>query len=170
MPLKFTPKTEEEVKSAGMFDPGVYDFEIVKAEDQTSKAGNDMVKIVLKVFHQNGDFILMSDYLLTDESMAFKLRHCCAAIGILPKYESGELESGDFVTGTGQIKLKIDKGKPKKDEGGNLTGEMYPDRNGVVDYIPARSEEEKNTAAKNHGLDKTGGKKKNELNDAIPWD
>lgn len=160
--MKFEPKTEAQVSSYQTYAPGVYDFEIVKATDETSKAGNDMIKVVLKIFGNDGTSSIISDYLLTNEEMAYKLRHCCSAIGIIKKYESGELEAGDFVTGVGKVKLKIDKGKEKDDKSG-----FYQDRNAVVDYIAGddRSASEKEKSDKNHGLKRNKAK----LDDSIPF-
>lgn len=156
MGLKFQPKTEAEVNTRKLWPAGEYDFEIVKAEDAVSKAGNAMIKIVLKIFDRSGEYILLSDYLLSDEAMAFKLRHCCEAVGILGKYETGELEAGDFVTGAGQLKLKVRKS----------TDPNYPeDQNQIADYIKPdeRTPKEKATSKKNHGI-------VDELNDSLPPD
>lgn len=160
--MKFTPKTEAEVSQFQVFPAGIYDFEIVKAEDVVSKAGNEMIKAVLKVYDRDGKYNLVTDYLLSDEAMAFKLCHCCAAIGILPKYEAGELVGGDLVSGTGQVKLKIDKGKPKDDG----SGDMYQDKNAVTDYVvpDSRTQEQKKQMDKNHGTSIA-----DKLDDSIPF-
>lgn len=144
--MKFEPKSETEVNTRKLWPAGEYDFEIVKGENTISKAGNDMIKIVLKIMDPNGEYILLSDYLLSDEAMAFKLRHCCAAIGIIGKYESGDLDGGDFVTGTGRLKLKVRKSTDPK----------YPDdQNQIQDYLAPdeRTPAEKARSKKNHGLD-----------------
>lgn len=153
--MKFNPKSADEVNTRKLWPAGTYDFEIVKAEDTVSKAGNDMVKIVLKIFNQAGDYILLSDYLLSDEAMAFKLRHCCEAIGILAKYETGQLEAGDFVSGTGVLKLRVRKS----------TDPQYPeDQNQINDYMPAHEKEEAAPVKK-----KKAKSAADDLNDEVPW-
>lgn len=125
--MKFTPKTEEEVNAFSITPEGVYDFEIISAFDTTSKAGNDMIKLMINFYDKEGNLKSIDDYLL--EAMAYKLRHAAEACGLLKKYESGELEADDFVGKTGKFKLGISKGKAKPDGG------TYPDKNDVKDYI-----------------------------------
>lgn len=158
--MKYQPITSEEAKQAQfkLLEPGVYDFEIISAQDKTSKSGNEMIELKLKVFDSNGNSSHVFDYLLP-EKMAYKFRHCCEAIEIIDKYEGGELVADDFIGGTGEVKIKIDKNKDAN----------YPDKNAVVDYLGKRSKEERETTAKNHGIKKK--KASEELNDAIPdWD
>jgi hypothetical protein len=121
--MRFSPKSEKEIAEDGLFQPGTYDFEIISAEDATSKNGNDMIKLGLKVFDQEGYHRLVTDYLL--ESIAYKLRHAAECCGMLSDYERGTLDASDFEGKAGQLKLKI-----KKDKEGN-----YPDQNAVTDYI-----------------------------------
>lgn len=157
--MKVTPRTEAEVaqSSRPVWPAGEYDFEIVKATDKTSKSGNEMIETVLKVFNAEGEFILVFDYLMDLESMAFKIKHCCEAIGISQKYEAGEVVADDLVTGTGRLKLKIDKSKDEK----------YGDKNAVVDYLVQ-------TGADAADPEFGGGKRKKadrakELDDTIPF-
>lgn len=151
--MKVQPKTEQEINQSRrrLFPNGIYDFEIVKAMDKTSKAGNEMIETMVKVFDSSGDSTMVFDYLMDTETMAFKLKHCCESIGILAKYESGELVSGDFVTGVGKLKLKIQKSKDP----------AYPeDKNVIEDYLVPKSAEEKKQLEKNHGI---------KLDDSIPF-
>ena len=50
MPLEFQPKTEEELKTFVLLPEGEYDFDVIGAEEQTSKSGNAMIKLTLKVY------------------------------------------------------------------------------------------------------------------------
>lgn len=157
----FQPKTEAEVKTANtkVFPAGVYDFEIKGATDKKSKAsGNDMTELRLRIFDADLNETTVWDYLLYTDEQASKLRGCCEAIGILPKYESGTLEAGDFETGVGQVKIKV---QPAKDG--------YEEKNVVSYYLARRSPEEIAKVEKNHGI--SVGKKKNlkdDLADNIP--
>jgi hypothetical protein len=122
--MKIIPKTEAEVKTDfPVWKPGVYDFEIMEAEDTVSKNGNDMIKLKVAVYNDEGNFQNIFDYLL--ESVAYKLRHCAYACGIGTAYEAGELEAIDFLGKTGKCKVTIQKDK---------TGQ-YADKNGIGDYI-----------------------------------
>lgn len=156
--MKVTPKTEQEVSQnrRKLFSNGIYDFEIVKGADKVSKSsGKDMIELSVKVFDRNGDSTMVFDYLMDTDTMSWKLRHCCEAIGIIKKYEGGELVGGDFESGAGKLKLKIQKS----------TDPNYPDdKNVIEDYLAPKTEEEKKKLAKNHGINTT-----EKLSDEIPW-
>lgn len=124
--MKFDPKTDEETKNDKPFPvwpSGQYDFEIMNGVDKKSKAGNEMIELRVKIFNSEGEEKIVFDYLL--ESVAYKLRHCAEACGLMEKYEKGELVGGDFDGCTGKLKLRV--GKPT---------EEYPDpKNEVADYV-----------------------------------
>lgn len=127
--MKFSPKTDKELKEANLLQPGIYDFEVIAAEDKTSAAGNEMIALNMKVYGDNR-IVYVTDYLM--EKMAFKLRHACDACGLLKQYESGELQASDFEGKSGKVKLKIDTDKEGK----------YADKNGVADYVKSESNAE----------------------------
>lgn len=125
--MKFTPKSENEIASENLIQPGTYDFEIVDAENALSKNNNEMVKLKLHVFDDNGNARIVFDYLL--ESMAYKLRHAADACRLLDKYETGHLIAEDFKGKTGKLKLAIQKSKDP----------LYADKNVVADYVKRES-------------------------------
>ncbi len=122
--MKFSPKTEEDIKREGLLPEGVYDFEVTKSEDKVSASGNEMIAVHLKVFGPNGERNVR-DWLM--EKMAYKLRHFCSTTGLLPKYEAGTLCAEDCVGRSGKVKIAI-----KNDE-------QYGPQNAVKDYSPAAS-------------------------------
>ena len=98
--MRFQPKTDAELADEN-FGPGVYDFEVVEAEDTQSQAGNDMIVVKLRLWNKGGKTITVRDWLL--EAMAFKLKHAADSMGLLAVYQKGEL-SADHVTGrTGRV-------------------------------------------------------------------
>ena len=129
--MKFIPKTEAEIEQAHLWPPGEYGFEVIDEAymgsthfvtcERTSKKGNEMIQLCLKVFNETGQFILVIDYLLA--VIEYKLRHASAACGVLQQYETGELSASDFIGKTGFLKLRID---PAKDG--------YRAKNAVHDY------------------------------------
>lgn len=121
--MRFTPKTAAEVDAGDLWPNGTYDFEIVSAEEATSKAGNDMIKLRVKIFNDAGQSQTLFDYLM--ESVAYKLRHACEACGLLESYEAGELNAEDFEGKSGTCKINV-----QKDKSG-----QYPDKNGIADYM-----------------------------------
>jgi hypothetical protein len=125
--MRFTPKTEQELQAMSLVEPGQYSFQVVEAQDQVAKSGNEMIKLKLKIWDNAGRERLIFDYVL--EAMAFKLRHFCDATGLTEKYESGELRASDCPGKAGKLELALEQGK-QKPEGG-----YYPDKNTVKDYI-----------------------------------
>ena len=120
--MKITPKTEKELASENLLEPGIYDVEVMEAKESVSKKGNEMIKLKLRVFSDRGERHIY-DYLL--DSVSFKVRHFCEAVGLLEIYEAGTLLAIDCFGRAGKAHIAIQKDK---------TGE-YPDRNGVKDYI-----------------------------------
>jgi hypothetical protein len=124
--MRFQPRTEADIKAESnqrnLWPKGTYDFEVVNASDEVSKNGNDMIKLVLKVYDQSGRSQMVWDYLL--EAMAEKLVHACEALGLNDRYDSGELDASDFDGKAGQVVLYIQKGQ-----------NGYADKNAVADYV-----------------------------------
>lgn len=125
--MNFHPYTEEELSSSRLFPKGVYDFHVMKAEEQISKNGNPMIRLELQLINEKGETQTCFDYLL--EAMAYKLRHFCAATALIGKYDKGQLEAQDCVGKKGKAEVGIQEGKQKPDGG------YYADKNNIVDYI-----------------------------------
>lgn len=122
--MKFKPKSEKEIAEANLWPNGEYAFEILEAEEAADKNGNDMLKLLVKVFKEDGGSQNIFDY-VSGAWMEFKLRHLAEACGVLDDYEKGEIEAYQLVGKTGKCKLNVSKDK---------TGQ-YPDKNGIADYI-----------------------------------
>jgi hypothetical protein len=121
--MRFTPKTDKEIAEMNLWPAGEYPFEITEAENTTSKSGNEMIRLKLRVFNEDGGYKFVDDYLL--ESIAHKLRHAAEATGNLSNYENGELQDYMLKDKSGVLKLGIEKDKSGQ----------YPDKNKVVDYV-----------------------------------
>ena len=126
--MNFEPKTEEQIAESKLFKAGVYPFEILEAKETTSKSGNPMIELRVKVIN-NGSSRVVTDYLLPQR--AEKLLHCCVVCGCQENYERGELSGDDFLGKTGKLKLVVERGR--KDE----TGTKWPDKNVIEDYVAA---------------------------------
>jgi hypothetical protein len=104
--VKFSPKSEEELRAEaekrGAWPNGVYDAEIVSAEEKISSKGNDMIEMTLNVYHEDTQR-QMKDWLV--EAMAFKLRHCCEAAGLSAAYEAGTLDAWQLESKAVKVKL-----------------------------------------------------------------
>jgi hypothetical protein len=148
------PMTKEEADKGGGFVPwvaGEYDFEVSEAEDgQSQSSGRDQIKLVLWVFNDEGGRRTVFDYLGSDEKSQWKVRHFCAAVGLIEKYESGDLEAWDCQGRTGRLALGVRAAR----------GE-YQAQNTVRDYIeadaPARASPRPAATAKQAAARPTAG-------------
>lgn len=123
--MRYNPKSEAELASDGLWPESIVDFEVMEAEDTTSRAGSDMVKLKVKVFNDQGASRTVYEYLVGIDSMQWKIRAFCAAVGLLEQYETGELDAVDMEGRTGKCKLII-----QKDKSGS-----FPDKNAIGAYI-----------------------------------
>lgn len=122
--MRFDPKTEKEIAEENLWPAGIYDFEVLEAEDTVSKtSGNEMIKLRVKIFNEESETQTIFDYLLS--SMPGKLRHAAAAFGVLADYERGSFDAFSCIGKVGKCKVSIQKDK---------TGQ-FPDKNGIADYI-----------------------------------
>lgn len=121
--MKFQPKTEKEIAEEGLIPAGtICDFEVIEAEEKTSKAGNPMIALQLKVWRPNGSTSLIRDWLLLDQM--WKLHAFCGSVGKLAEYDAGEIDPFELKGCTGRAKIGI---KPAT--------EQYPAGNSVQGYI-----------------------------------
>lgn len=152
--MKFTPKSDKELAEERLLPEGTYGFEISGGEDKTSKAGNDMIELTVRVFKPDGSFLLVTDYLM--EAILYKVSHAAKACGLEDKYMAGSLSGQDFIGKTGELKLGI-----QKDKNGT-----YPDKNVVKDYIVPKDGE----AVVPKGSNKSAEQQKQDfINDSIPF-
>ena len=119
--MKFQPKSEEEVSN--LIPKGEYPFEVLSAEEKTSKSGNDMIALKIGVAYNDATRGVF-DYLVDLESMAYKTRHFADSVGLLADYEKGSLDADKLPGLTGKCRIDI---QPAKDG--------YDAKNVVKDYV-----------------------------------
>lgn len=106
--MKFTPKSTDEIAESGLLPDGDYDFEVSKAEEATSKAGNEMLTLDLKVFNGDGSFRTVRDYLVSSDGGLRKIRGFAASVGLLDHYEQGDFGPFDILNAAGRCKIGKD--------------------------------------------------------------
>lgn len=132
--MKFTPKTEKELAEQMLIPDGVYPFEVISAVDTKSKtSGADMIAIQLRIFGPDNSEPVLKDYLL--ESYMRKILNFSKVTGLSANYQAGSLCAADCAGKQGYAKIGIEKGNEKKTAAGVSTGEFYPDKNTVKDYV-----------------------------------
>lgn len=126
--MNFTPKKDEELNFE-LFPNGTYDFNVIKAFDKKSSAGNSMVELELEIYaHLSGRKTRVYDYLL--EAIAYKIKHFCQSVGLDAEYEAGYIDAEMCKHKSGKCIIGI-----QRDKGGN-----YPDKNIVKDYCKNEKE------------------------------
>jgi len=135
--MDFTPKTREEAEKESQFpiwEDGIYDFEVLAAEEQQSAKGNAMIKVTLKCFNQFGATQLVFDYLMP--AFPVKLIDACEAMGLSTEYEAGCLKDYQLVDKTGKVHLSVKGETTNKD-----TGKKYAPKNEVSSYIVSNTQQ-----------------------------
>ncbi len=123
--FKFTPKTDEEINDVILLAKGDGNFEVIRAEFKTSKSGNPMISLFLKVWDCNGKEGFVNDYLINTPRFEFKIKHFCIAASLENEYNNGTFNETMCTGRTGRLRLGIDKDK----------GGQYSDKNNVIDYL-----------------------------------
>lgn len=126
--MKFKPISKDEIQTMNLIKPGIYQFEVFAAENTQSRAGNDMIKLHLKVWDEKGSERVVFDYLL--ENIMHKLYNFSEITGMLDKYNAGHIMGEDCVGKTGFVELVIQKGREKSDKSGH-----FDDSNSVKKYL-----------------------------------
>lgn len=105
--MNYKPASQKEVNEARLIPAGEYDFEIIKAEEKSSKEkGRPMLIVNHKVFVGDSFRFLNRMFMLDDDSFG-SLRNLCECCDLLPQYESGKLERADFQGKAGRLKVKV---------------------------------------------------------------
>lgn len=162
--MRFKPKTDEQFEQEDkerkekLLWPAntIVDYEIQSAVSKTSKKGNEMLEVAIRVYNAAGDKQTIHDYI--GEWNLFKLKHICEANGMLAEYEAGEIDADLLYDKVGKAKLGVQKG------GENPNGGNYPDRNIIVDYL-----KEATGKAVSNPVTKSKAEQENELSDTIPF-
>lgn len=110
------------VSQRKLLPAGHYPARVIEAVEKASKAGNDMIELLVAVRDAAGSEREFRDWLLGNERGALKLRHAAEAVGALAKYEAGEIGQDDFPGHNVRVKIIVEKRRG------------YPDQNRIEDY------------------------------------
>jgi len=128
MPIKFTPKTEDDLDSFENLKPGEYPFTVMESAEVESKsaknAGKLMVKVKLCVHGMQDRHVY--DY-FADWFSEWKLKHFCETVGLGKDYARGEIDPSRNAWAGREGYAKI---------GEEAASGNYPSKNVVLDYLP----------------------------------
>ena len=106
----FTEAQAQKESTRKLLSAGWKDGEITDALEKPSKRGNDMIELSVMIRDAQGnEERSLRDWLTNTSLGAAKLRHACAAVGALAKYEAGEIGRADFPGHTVRVKIGIKK-------------------------------------------------------------
>jgi hypothetical protein len=126
---KDADERKREMNRKSLLKPGIYDGEVMRAEETTSKSsGNPMIKLKVRIFHDGGEAHLY-DYITSTQ--VEKLCAFCDAVGLSKEYDAGDVKSDDMEGRPFRAKIGIEDEKPKDDGEGN-----WPAKNKIKDYLP----------------------------------
>ena len=123
--MKVAVHSETEARKASqrkLLSAGQYPARIIEAVEKASKAGNDMIELLVTVRGADGEERELRDWLVGNDRGALKLRHAAEAVGALARYEAGEIGQNDFPGHNVRVKIIIEKRRG------------YPDLNRIDDY------------------------------------
>lgn len=126
--MKYLPLTEEEIQKAGLLVDGSYSYQVIKAEEKISQAGNEYVAITLKVWDADGKEHLV----YTNLALMKLLKHLCDVNNMQNEYLSGNIPAENFLYKSGGLVMIGVEGEKPDGKGG-----MYKSKNIVKDYIVA---------------------------------
>jgi hypothetical protein len=107
------PSYKQQIPEAPLqaWPPGIYEVEIISAEEKTSRAGNDMIVLKVQVL-QDGETKggKIMEHLVFSPKAVWKVDQVRQALGetIVPD-EEVEVEADDFIAKRGKVALIIDE-------------------------------------------------------------
>lgn len=120
----FEPLTDEQIESQKKrLIPGMADFEILDAKEKTSKSGNPMIEVILRVWDSEGTQGQLKDFL--PSNVQWKIKSILQAINKGDLYQTGNVTSLDLVMGCGKCMLGMEKSRDPQ----------FPDQIRVKEYL-----------------------------------
>lgn len=143
MSFSYNPMSKDEAEKSRQFpllEPGIYNFQVLKAEYRLSnpkfdKKGeplprNPMIELILLIWDNNGKEFNVYDYLINSEKMEWKTRHFCDSVGLEKEYEAKQFNEHLCEGRSGKASIIIQAGQKKPN-----SSEFYKDKNSVEDYL-----------------------------------
>jgi hypothetical protein len=126
--MEFNPTDAGDKGSFSLLPEGLYDIEVVDAEERSSKKGNAMIALTLEVRHPDGYPSRVWDYLVSTPAAVFKIKQFCDAAGLTAEFMAGTLTEAHCRNRKLKAKIFVDGGR-----------DGYQDRNSIKEYVPTAS-------------------------------
>jgi hypothetical protein len=126
--MKFDPQTEEQLQTQALAPEGTYRYRVIQSEDAVSRAGNEYIKMTLKICDENG----VEHGIFTNLALMHLLKHFCDVNDMQEAYLSGNIPASECAGKSGgMVIVKIEPPQINPDGG------LYRAKNVVRDYIVA---------------------------------
>jgi hypothetical protein len=127
---KSTEELKKEITESNLIPKNtICDFEVLEqvtmgsktyfTEEKLSKAENPMLVLVLRVYHDKGEKVIIDYLTANNPRMEFKLRHAMSSCGV------SVADAKHFIGKAGKCKIGIQKSEDAQ----------YADKNTILDYI-----------------------------------
>jgi hypothetical protein len=111
--MNYNTRSEKELAEANILPKGEYPFEIADANEQKSKAGNDMLVLEVDCITESGARRRVTDYIVPGTIWADKKLHDLMwSVGLGERYATGTIQADELRGRSGYAGVGIDKGKP----------------------------------------------------------
>lgn len=122
--MEFNPDDAGDRGSFSLLPEGLYDIEVVDAEERTSQKGNQMIALTLEARHPDGYPSRVWDYLVSTPAAVFKIKQFCDAAGLTAEFTAGTLTESHCRGRRLKAKVFVESGR-----------DGYQDRNAVREYV-----------------------------------
>ncbi|MCH2136513.1 MAG: DUF669 domain-containing protein [Phycisphaerales bacterium] len=122
--MEFNPDDAGDRGSFTLLPEGLYDIEVVDAEERTSQKGNQMIALTIEAKHPDGYPSRVWDYLVSTPAAVFKIKQFCDAAGLDKEFTAGTLKESHCRGRRLKAKIFIESGR-----------EGYQDRNAIREYV-----------------------------------
>ena len=124
--MEFNPSDGSQRASFELLPEGLYDAEVIEAEERTSQKGNQMIALTLQIPHPGGYEARVWDFLVSVPAAVFKIRMFCDAADLDDAFKSGRLTAENCVGKKVKARIGVEEGR-----------DGFGDRNTVHEYIVA---------------------------------
>ncbi len=103
-------KTGKPEQAEFFVEPGDYRLRVIEATEDTSKSGNDMIKLKLRIMHDDGaEGPVMYDYLVFTDTSYWKIDHFLKSCGQHPgENEELYLDCDEMIGWECEASLKVE--------------------------------------------------------------
>lgn len=109
--MKFEVLSDVQLEELKCLPAGIWDFEVIHAEERERDAGGEMTILQLLVDVKPGISHVVFCYLIPSSRFAFLIKHFWDSVGNPEKYESGDIPASEYIGKKGRMKTKVGKNK-----------------------------------------------------------